>query len=367
MKDERRFDSHKLLWHMDRIIDYLDKEKKIVPLYLDMGLTTDCNLRRNKGGCIYCYGGFQGMTGEKIKEKALIDLFKNAYKIGIKGIGCIGDGEPTMNPALYTALTTGWINKLSLAISTNGLLLNTDSKLETILKTCEWMRFNLSASNKETYKQIHQVDGFVQLIKNVKRMIKLKKQKDYTCEIGFQSIFIPELMKESVIEEAQLAIDLGIDYFLIKQCSMPTNDPKIMYLFDLKQYDNQETINILKKAEAMSTKKTKIVPKWNTIERKGIKQYDRCLGPALLLQPSGSGEVYPCGHLFRKYDKKYLMGNLNKQSIEEIVNSRQYWDVINDLRYNFDVHTRCKGACRHDAINKFLWDYIHPPKNINFI
>jgi len=118
------------------------------------------------------------------------------------------------------------------------------------------MKFTFGAGTKEGYKLIHQRDDFDRVVKNIKAMVKEKKQLNSKCEIGMQTIFVPTLMANEIIEEARLAIKLGVDYFLIKQCSLPDKGQSGMMQFDLNDYDKPEIQKALKEAESLSTKKT---------------------------------------------------------------------------------------------------------------
>ena len=48
---KRLMDGTKMLWHMDRIIDHFDKNKRVAPVHIDMGIAKFCNVN-----CIFCYG-----------------------------------------------------------------------------------------------------------------------------------------------------------------------------------------------------------------------------------------------------------------------------------------------------------------------
>ncbi len=365
-------DNTKALWHMDRVIEHFDKWRRVAPIHIDMGLSKFCNVN-----CVYCYGMYQNRAKEHIKKDALINLMKDAGKVGVRSIGYIGDGEPTMNPHMYEGLVAGKEAGMSMSISTNGLLLNTPKKRKTILENCEWMRFNISAGTREGYKKIHGVDGFDRVIKNIEAMVKEKKEGGYQCDIGLQSVFVPTLMAEEMVEEAKLAVKLGVDYMVVKQCSMPKGGTEAgMMKFDLNDYDKPEIIKAMKETESLSTDKTQIIIKWGLIAQKGEKPYDGCLATPLLLQISGNGDVYPCGHMFQDQGKspeerkfsEYKIGNVHEERFKDMINSDKYWEIIRKMRHKFDVHKQCSGACRHDKLNEFLHNYIeNKPKGVNFI
>ena len=294
--NERRMDDTKLLWHMDRVKE-LFEGKRIAPIHIDMGLTKFCNIK-----CVYCYGINQEPSKKYIQREALIELVSNAKRIGIKSIGFIGDGEPTCNPYMHEALDKATCD---MAISTNGILLDTEEKRKNVLKNCSWMRFNLSAGTREGYKKIHGVDEFNKVVTNISEMVKLKYLHNYKCDIGLQAVYVPGLMDREMVEESKLAKKLGVDYFLIKQCSLPDENKRVGEIeFDVNKYDSPEVKRMLKFCEDMSTEKTKIVPKWSLMAQKGKRPYDGCPGIPLLIQISGNGDVYPCGQMFQK--EKYI-------------------------------------------------------------
>ena len=173
------FDSTKLLWHMDRVIQHYDKGERVVPIHIDMGIAKFCNVN-----CVFCFGIYQNLKREYIQREPLLNTIREAGECGVKSIAFVGDGEPTMNPNLYDALKVGKSVGLSLAISTSGVALDTDEKIETVLDCCEWMRFSLSAGDREGYKKIHRIDRFDVLEKNIKRVVELKNKKGYKCDVG---------------------------------------------------------------------------------------------------------------------------------------------------------------------------------------
>jgi len=360
----RQMDASKTLWHMDRVIDHFDKGKRVAPVHIDMGLTKFCNVK-----CVFCYGKFQNMCKDLISREALLQIVKDAADIGVKSLAFIGDGEPTCNPACYEALDLGGELGLDLAISTNGALINTDEKRESILKNCKWMRFCLSAGTKEGYKKIHGVDCYETVIKNIKAMVEMKIEKGYDCEIGLQAVFVPTLMAEEMVEEAKLAVELGVDYFVIKQCSLPDEGQTGMMQFKMSDYDKPEVRDALKRAEDMTTNKTQIVVKWNTIDLKGKKSYKHCPSIPLIWEMSGNGDCYPCGYMFggkKKFDK-YKFGNVHEISLKDMFESDRYWKIIEEMRCKFDVQKQCKGCCRQEHVNIFLDNYLNRPRGVNFI
>ena len=350
-----RFDGNKLLWHMDRVQDYLDNGKRIAPVHIDMAITKACNAR-----CIYCYGYFQQPGPDMMPEQCVLDVMGTASTLGVRSMTLTGDGENTLNPALYPGLLLGHEFGLDIGLATNGIFLN-KLKIETILRTCIWLRFNLSAVGREGYKKIHGVDQWEKVRGNIRDACVLKDHLKSKCTIGLQVVLTPYSMPY-LYNEALFAIENKVDYMLIKQFSDPNCDK--MSRFDMKWYQDEETIKWLKDIEGMSGH-TKIVVKWNRLASMGKRTYDHCVDCAFLFQISGNSKCYPCGYLFN--NEEYCYGDLKKQKLGEILKSERYWKIVNRMFNDFNVHQDCVGCCRHDSTNAFIWDYIHPPAHINFI
>lgn len=364
MRDQRRMDGSKTLWHMDRVIEHFDRGERIAPVHIDMGIAKFCNMK-----CVFCYGMYQNPSKEYIHREPLLQTMRDAGEIGVRSIGFIGDGEPTCNPHVYEGLIEGKKAGLDMAISTNGLLVNTSYRMVSILENCEWMRFCLSAGTKEGYKTIHNVDEFDTVKKNIEALVKLREGFRYKCEVGLQAVFVPNLMEREMVEEAKLATALGVDYFVIKQCSLPDEGQTGMVQFDLEDYDKPEVVDALREAESLSTDRTQIIPKWNVISQKGEKPYEGCPSIPLIWEMSGNGDAYPCGFMFggKPQFEEYRFGNVHETRLKEMVESERYWNIIKKMRHEFDVQKQCKGCCRQDQVNRFLDDYLSTPRGRNFI
>ena len=354
--DKWNFDGHKLLYHMDRVYDHFRDGKHVAPIHIDLGITSACN-----SNCVYCYARHQKKYGEIMPRQVLLDLFSDAALIGVKSIAIIGDGEPTLNPALYEAVAWGKDKGLDLSVGTNGVNLN-EEKLDCLLKNLVWLRFNLSAADHDGYKRIHGTENWEKVKKNIQDAVRIKREKGYNCTIGLQMVLIPDCL-DQVIKEAKFAVDEGLDYFVIKQYSNPVNPD--MPNVDIEWYLEPQVTETLQIAEALSTDKTAIVPKYTLMKFHDKKPYKRCVDLPLLLEISGTGKCYPCGYHFR--DERYCFGDLNRNSLEEIVASDHYWELIRAMRERFEVGKDCMGCCRHDQTNDFIWNYLKQPEHINFI
>jgi len=337
------FDGTKLLWHQDKLEDYLHG-LKITPIHIDMGIHKGCNI-----SCRYCYGVKQGKSAEYIPEDRLILLADDAKKCGIRSIAIIGDGEPTCNKGLYPFVQRLAENGTSCAVATNGLLLD-EKKSEALTKGCEWLRFNISG--------VHNYDWVMGAprgsLHKFERIVRkaVEQGQEHGCTIGLQMVLIPACFGE-VIPLAEKAVKWGVDYLVIKQFS-DGGDRMPMHM-DVRKYE--EVTNALQIAEQMSTGQTKIIAKWSairdTISITGDKHwdFDRCNDLPFLFQISGNGGCYPCGYHFGNH--KYCYGNVTVQRLSDILESQRYWDII-EMVGNTPLKELCTGQCRHCEPLKFL-------------
>ena len=358
-----RFDGHKMIYHLDRV-QAMQEGKKFAPIHIDMGLTKFCNT-----ACIYCYAVVQNMTkGTMIQREPLLRYIEDCGRLGVKSIGFIGDGEPTLNPALYDAAVLAKHVGVDTGMATNGLLLDMDRAPE-MLRDMSFIRINLSAGTPEGFQRVHQSPSrnFPMLAEKIRALVQIKKEQGLACTIGLQMVLIPECF-DQVIAEAELGAELGVDYFVIKQCA----DSEYKEI-GVDYADYQTMGDVLKKAESLSTPDYVVQAKWDKINaavetplyRKGIRKYDVCHGTPFLSQISGNGKVYPCGPFYNK--DRFLIGDLHEESFYDMVMGDRYWAVHADIAASVDVHKDCAIGCRQDYINKFLWDLKSPPEHVNFV
>ena len=353
-EDKYLSQKHKLHWHLDRVVEF-SNDKPIVPLYIDMGITQTCNIH-----CQYCYYATpENRTTKIITTENLIRFLNDAAELGIKAIGFLGDGEPTVHPGCFDAVIAGGNAGLDMAISTNGAKLK-EEKLEEFLRALTYIRFNISAANAESYSRVMGTGPKVynQVIKNISKCVELKNRFGLKTTIGMQMVLVEECV-DQIVDYAKLGRDLGVDYVQIKQCSEHGIIKHGIVPQDYTIYEES-----FKEAETYMTKDFSVMIKRTKMNQK-VRSYDACYGCRFLPQIDGSGDVYPCGNWFGSKD--FLIGNINEQSIKEIFFSKRYEEIQKKVSEEVNVHTQCGIGCRQNEINQYLWDIKNPPNHINFI
>lgn len=174
---------------------------------------------------------------------------------------------------------------------------------------------------------------------------------------------------------------MGVDYLVIKHCS---DDEEGNLGVKYEEYFEDDLIEKIKEAEAMSTENYQVSAKWSKILSHGKRKYTKCFGSPFILQLSGSGLVAPCGMLFNDKYKRFHIGNIAERSFKEIWQSDKYWEVMNHIASDkFNAQTDCGTLCLQHKVNEFLWDLKQradlgekielrvpegkPPMHINFI
>lgn len=345
---------HKLHWHLDRVSDW-SKGKSIVPLYIDMGITQTCNIH-----CQYCYYATpENRTTKIITTENLIKFLKEASEIGVKAIGFLGDGEPTVHPGCTDAVIAGADAGLDMAISTNGAILK-EENLDKFLASLTYIRFNISAASPESYGKVMGTAPkmFNQVTKNIKKCVELKKKLKLKTTIGMQMVLVEECV-DQIVPYAKLGKELGVDYVQIKQCSEHGSIPHGIIPKDYNSYED-----LFKQAESYATKEYSVMIKRLKMNNK-IRTYNACFGCRFLPQIDGAGDVYPCGNWFGS--KEFHMGNINEKSFKDIVFSKRYEEVQKKVSEKVNVHKQCGTGCRQNEINEYLWNLKNPPEHINFI
>jgi MoaA/NifB/PqqE/SkfB family radical SAM enzyme len=326
-------DSHKVAYHFDRVKAWENGEI-IAPVCVDMALTRSCGAM-----CSFCYAMMQEpQERPSIKTKEALNLLDDFAEIGVRGVSLISDGESTLSKAYIPFIQHAAELGIDVGNATNAWEWEPD-KIEQVLPYLTWVRFTVAAGKPESYAKImykgpEHTSVFDRAMSNIKYAVDLKKRKKLKCTLGIQMVLLPEF-RDEIIPFSQLALELGVDYGVIKHCS---DDEFGTLGVDYDQYESM--YGLLKEAENMSNDETKIIVKWEKIKDKGKPSYNRFYGPQFLLQISGSGLVAPSGMFFNARYSKLHMGNFTEERFIDIFRSDRYSRVMNYLASpDFDAQT----------------------------
>ena len=326
-------DSHKLSYHTDRVAAW-EAGERIAPVSVDMSLTRACGAM-----CSFCYAMMQeSQARSSIQTAHALDLLDDFAAIGIRSVSLVSDGESTLSKAYVPFIQHAAKLGINVGNATNAWEWEPE-KIEQVLPHLTWVRFTVAAGRPESYAKImykgpEHTGVFDRAIKHIQYAVDLKKRNHLPVTLGIQMVLMPHL-KDEIIPFAQLGLDLGVDYAVIKHCS---DDEQHTLGIDYSQYESLH--DLLVQAESMSNEQTKVIVKWDKIRDGDKPSYKRFYGPQFLLQISGSGLVAPSGMFFNARYSKLHIGNFTEERFIDIWKSERYWRAMNYLASPaFDAQT----------------------------
>lgn len=326
-------DSHKLSYHMDRV-EAWESGERIAPVSVDMALTRACGAM-----CSFCYAMMQeSQNRSSIKLKNALELADDFAAIGVRSVSLVSDGESTLSPTYVPFIQH--LSKMGIDVgnATNAWEWEPE-KIEQVLPHLTWIRFTVAAGRPNRYAEImykgpEHTEVFDRAMSHIQYAVNLKRRLGLKVTLGIQMVLMPG-MGEDIIPFAQLGLDLGVDYAVIKHCS---DDEQGSLGINYADYEVLHPLLI--QAEGMSNEVTKIIVKWDKIKDGDKPSYKRFYGPQFLLQISGSGLVAPSGMFFNARYSKLHIGNFTQERFIDIWKSERYWRAMNYLASpSFDAQT----------------------------
>ena len=365
-------DGHKLSHHYDRVAAWENGER-IAPITVDMALSRACGSM-----CSFCYAMVQEPQERAIiKTAQALNLLDDFAEIGVKAVSLVSDGESTLSKAYVPFIQHAAKVGLDVGNATNGWEWEPE-KVDQVLPYLTWVRFTVAAGTPASYARIMYVgpehtEVFDRAMSHIRYAVDLKRRLGLKVTIGIQMVLMPEF-KDEILPFAKLAVDLGVDYGVIKHCS---DDESGTLGVDYSKYE--EMYLLLEHAESMSNEITKVIVKWKKIKDNGKSSYKRFYGGQFLLQLSGSGLVAPSGMFFNAKYAKLHIGNFTEERFIDIFRSDRYRRAMDYLASSsFDARTMMGTLPIQHYVSVALDNHIQgiqrivpatgePPLHVNFI
>ena len=365
-------DGHKLSHHYDRVAAWENGER-IAPITVDMALSRACGSM-----CSFCYAMVQEPQERAIiKTAQALNLLDDFAEIGVKAVSLVSDGESTLSKAYVPFIQHAVKVGLDVGNATNGWEWEPE-KIDQVLPYLTWVRFTVAAGTPASYARIMYVgpeytEVFDRAMSHIRYAVDLKRRLNLKVTIGIQMVLMPEF-KDEILPFAKLAVDLGVDYGVIKHCS---DDESGTLGVDYSKYE--EMYLLLEHAESMSNEITKVIVKWEKIKDNGKSSYKRFYGGQFLLQLSGSGLVAPSGMFFNAKYAKLHIGNFTEERFIDIFRSDRYRRAMDYLASSsFDARTMMGTLPIQHYVSVALDNHIQgiqrivpatgePPLHVNFI
>lgn len=354
--DKYRIDSHKLLYHVPRVNDWLNG-KLIYPIYMEMSPSGACNHR-----CTFCALDFMGYQKRQLSPDVLVERLSEMGHLGLKSIMYGGEGEPLLHGQIAEIIHHTKKSGIDVALTTNAVLLK-ESLSEKIIADLEWIKVSIGAATRETYGKIHRTkpSDFDTVFKNLKYALQIKRNNGYKCALGMQILLLPE-NKHEVVFLAEIARDIGMDYLVVKPYSQHPLSKTDRY----KDIKYNECMHLSDELSKINTKEFSVIFRSNTMKRwdENIKNYNRCLSLPFWSYIDSGGNVWGCSVYLG--DERFYYGNIYKNSFKEIWEGEGRERSLNWVEKELDTE-QCRVNCRMDEVNRYLWQLKCPPGHVNFI
>ena len=349
--DVRQFSSDKILKHLDHVNAWL-KDKNPAPITVELDLTNICNHR-----CPECSGWyFQNRNQASLSLNLAEDIVRQLAKARVRGLIFTGGGEPLCYPDIIRIVKLAHRLGLDIGFITNGSLLN-EKIGKVLLGCCTWLRFSLDAACPATFKKIHGLDedAFRKVINNIRSLAGMKKSLNSQTVIGVGYLTC-DYAKDGMLDAAKLCKQLGVDYLQFRPMQMHNNGKFEYHLSDITEY-----INRCMKISGNGFKILCSQHKYEMMkDKKYGRNYKKCYGHQFATVIAADAKMYLCCHM-RGFDK-YRIGDLKKNTFEEIWNSSRRKIVAEDIDFK-----DCVPLCRDNTFNQILWNIKQPREHANFL
>lgn len=281
-----------------------------------------CNIN-----CVMCDGNprqklFTKETGFMSLElfKNIVDQFIELSGKNLRRIDFRGTGEPLLNQDLPEMIAYGVTNNLMIGVTTNGMLLTEDLSRKLIEDGLATLTLSIESVNQKIYEAIRRGSKWDVIRANIIRFSQLIKELNSGCKIQINTV-----LSDKTITEIENIIRFGAN---IGADNVSLLNIEVGSVTDNEAFYAQEKMHGKGRIELQ-----KLFDQWTklagTVKAKlYLPPIDACADKSCVFNYSGpmitcDGLVFPC---CRMQDIKYTLGDLKKQPINEIWESKRYQD-----------------------------------------
>ncbi len=348
-----RMDSHKLIYHPDRVTQWM-KGENIYPIEIEISPSGACNHR-----CVFCAVDYIGYQPDFLDKDIILRDIVQMSKRGLKSVICSGEGEPLLNKDMPNIANGIKACGVDVAMSSNGVLF-TKEKAKDCLEAFTWIRFSIASLEENSYNKIQRgkADDLDRVKTNLTEVVKIKRDKKLKTTLGVQCLLLPDNINQ-LSDMAKQLREIGVDYLTIKPYSQHLHSENSF------QIDYNEMLELEETLKQYITEDFAIYFRANAMKKLCHKKdYQQCYGLPFMTHIDAKGNVWPCvAHIGTE---EFCYGNIYQQTFEEIWEGARRQRVIEKLEM-LDINKVCREACRLDEINKYLNELKYPGEHVNFI
>lgn len=354
--DKYLLDSHKLYWHLDRVLEFQEREV-ISPIYVEISPVSYCDHK-----CIFCGIDFARNMRSYLSSEILCKRLEEMGRLGVRSVMFAGEGEPLLHKDLSLFVKTAHEQGIDVSVTTNGATGNYE-KWRDILPYLVWIRFSVDAASPEVYSRVHNVPDsmFIKTIKSIEAAVKVKKALSLDITIGVQFVVIDENIND--LEKAlKLFNTPGVDYFSIKPYSL---HPQMINRKDVA-YDRETIKYICEVIDRFDKGDMEVIFRKEATEKYASRErpFTSCHALPFWGYISSRGDFYTCSVFIN--DDRFRAGNIYMDSMEEILFGDRRRSSISFGKKDLDID-KCRLNCRMARVNEFLEFIRNRPEHVNFI
>jgi len=365
MSDRYLIDSHKLIYHPERVAALLgaredwEKAKHIYPIYMEVSPVGACNHR-----CVFCAVDFVGYKTVSLDMEVMRERLPEMGRLGIKSIMYAGEGEPLLHKRINEMVQVTKASGIDVAFTTNASVMPKNF-CEEALPHVSWLKVSLNAGSADTYAKIHRTKPahFEQVIANLTRMAEARKADNLDVALGAQILLLPENAHE-VRQLAEICRDrIGLDYLVVKPYSQHLSS--VTRRYETLEYSS--FMRMEKELSDLDNDKFSLIFRSNTMRKyTSSDRYARCYSvPFLWGYIMASGVVSGCSAYL--LDERFEFGNINDSSFQDIWEGAGRRKNYERIMKNINID-ECRRNCRMDEINRYIYKLIdNRPGHVNFI
>jgi len=364
MSDKYRIDSHKLMFHPERVAAWLkarndwELAKKIYPIYVEISPVGFCNHR-----CVFCALDFMEYRNSRLEPEYLAVRLAEMAELGVKSVMFAGEGEPSLYKELPDMVEHCAKIGIDTSMTTNMVPFNEKSS-EVFIKNCKWIKVSINGGTSKNYAEIHRTNerDFNRVVDNMKMCVAIKRARNYKCTIGAQLLLLPDNY-DTVLQLASLLKEIGLDYLVIKPYSQHPSSHTSKY----KDIDYSKYISLQDELNKFNGGGFNVIFRINTMNKliEHSAYYKQCNAvPFFWAHIMSDGSVFGCSTFLAADSFNY--GNIHQKTFKEIWEGEKRRLNFEYMKHDTSI-ANCRMNCRMDEINRYLWELINPNEHVNFI
>lgn len=320
----------------------------------------DCNLN-----CIMCeehseFSNFKkdlfektGIKHRRMSEETIVKAIKEAAQLGVTEIIPTTMGDPLVSNSLITIIEQCKLRNIKLNITHNGTFPGKTVRewAELLVPITSDIKISWNGATKETAESIMKGLDYNKAVSDLKEFINYRdywhETNGHYCSVSLQLTFLRNNMSE-IEDIIKFSSEIGVDrikghhlwvhFTQIKNLSFNSNDETRKEWNDIVARVNKYIAN-QNDASLKKIKFENFIP-FDEMQHNIIPENYHCPFLGKELWVSATGNVSPCCAPDNLRQSLGDFGNINSNSLTEIINS----DIYQDLLSTYKEKTLCKSC-----------------------